>query len=246
MFAALVEDDGQPPALWFGPLCAALCAPRRAVNAPAGRRVPRSRSSAGAAGWGEAACEQRPASHALAALSAPLAAWLTPAASPRFLCRLGRRARTRDVFSRPFRQKGFINLTTYLREYRIGDYVDIKVNGAIHKGMPHKCYQGKTGVVWNVTRRAIGVEVTKIHREKQLRKRIHVRVEHVQPSRCRDNFLARRASNDKAKQEAKASGTKISTKRPVAGQPRVGFELVPSSEVETLTAVPYDIAATVK
>lgn len=150
------------------------------------------------------------------------------------------------MFSRPFRQKGFINLTTYLREYRIGDYVDIKVNGAIHKGMPHKCYQGKTGVVWNVTRRAIGVEVTKIHREKQLRKRIHVRVEHVQPSRCRDNFLARRASNDKAKQEAKASGTKISTKRPVAGQPRVGFELVPSSDVETLTAVPYDIAATIK
>ncbi len=27
--------------------------------------------------------------------------------------------------------------------------------------MPHKWYQGKTGVVWNVTKRAIGVEVNK-------------------------------------------------------------------------------------
>ena len=29
------------------------------------------------------------------------------------------------------------------------------------QGMPHKWYQGKTGIVWNVTKRAIGVEVNK-------------------------------------------------------------------------------------
>lgn len=29
------------------------------------------------------------------------------------------------------------------------------------QGMPHKWYQGKTGVVWNVTKRAIGVEINK-------------------------------------------------------------------------------------
>ena len=45
----------------------------------------------------------------------------------------GLRARTRSQFSRGFRQKGFIPLTVYLRNYKIGDYVDIKVNGAIHK-----------------------------------------------------------------------------------------------------------------
>jgi large subunit ribosomal protein L21e len=27
--------------------------------------------------------------------------------------------------------------------------------------MPHKVYQGRTGVVWNVTKRSIGVEVNK-------------------------------------------------------------------------------------
>lgn len=29
------------------------------------------------------------------------------------------------------------------------------------QGMPHKWYQGKTGVVWNVTKRALGVEINK-------------------------------------------------------------------------------------
>lgn len=73
----------------------------------------------------------------------------------------GLRSRTRDSFSRPFRKKGTIALTTYLRTYKIGDYVDVKVNGAVQKGMPHKFYHGRTGRVWNVTKRAIGVEVNK-------------------------------------------------------------------------------------
>lgn len=31
------------------------------------------------------------------------------------------------------RQKGFIPLSTYLTTYKLGDYVDVKVNGAVHK-----------------------------------------------------------------------------------------------------------------
>lgn len=45
----------------------------------------------------------------------------------------GYRARTRDMFKRGYRQKGYINLSTYLRTYKLGDYVDIKVNGAVQK-----------------------------------------------------------------------------------------------------------------
>ena len=47
----------------------------------------------------------------------------------------GTRARTRDSFSRPFRGKGYIPLSVYLRTYKIGDYVDIKVNSAVMKVM---------------------------------------------------------------------------------------------------------------
>lgn len=39
-----------------------------------------------------------------------------------------------------------------------------------------------------------------------MKKRIHVRVEHVMPSRCREEFLARRAHNDEIKHEAKVKG----------------------------------------
>jgi hypothetical protein len=45
----------------------------------------------------------------------------------------GYRARTRYMFSRAFRGKGYIPLSVYLRSYQTGDYVDIKVNSAIHK-----------------------------------------------------------------------------------------------------------------
>ena len=45
----------------------------------------------------------------------------------------GLRSRTRDKFSRAFRGKGYIPLSTYLRTYKIGDYVDIKVNSAVMK-----------------------------------------------------------------------------------------------------------------
>lgn len=45
----------------------------------------------------------------------------------------GYRARTRDMFKRGYRQKGYIPLSTYLRTYKLGDFVDIVVNGAVQK-----------------------------------------------------------------------------------------------------------------
>lgn len=45
----------------------------------------------------------------------------------------GYRACTRHTFQRAYRKKGYIPLTTYLRTFRLGDYVDVKVNGAVHK-----------------------------------------------------------------------------------------------------------------
>jgi large subunit ribosomal protein L21e len=152
----------------------------------------------------------------------------------------GVRSRTRDTFSRPFRGKGYINLSTYLRSFKLGDYVDVKVNGAVHKGMPHKYYHGKTGVVWNVTKRAVGVEIYKQHNGRIIPKRIHVRVEHVHPSRCKEDFLKRVKANDALKHEAKLRGEKAGPqKRPVAG-PRKGF-MLEDVKLETITAIPYDI-----
>ncbi|KAJ6961971.1 xyloglucan endotransglycosylase/hydrolase precursor XTH-27 [Populus alba x Populus x berolinensis] len=151
----------------------------------------------------------------------------------------GVRSRTRDLFARPFRKKGYIPLSTYLRTYKVGDYVDIKVNGAVHKGMPHKFYHGRTGRVWNVTKRAIGVVGNRI-----IGKKIHVRVEHVQPSRCREEFKLRKKKNDELKAEAKACGEKISTKRQPQG-PKPGF-MLEGATIETVTPIPYDVVNDLK
>lgn len=39
----------------------------------------------------------------------------------------GYRRGTRDMFSRPFKKHGVIPLSTYMKVYKIGDIVDIKV-----------------------------------------------------------------------------------------------------------------------
>lgn len=72
-----------------------------------------------------------------------------------------------------------------------------------------------------------------------IRKRIHVRIEHVRPSRCREEFLARRESNDAKKAAAKAKGEKVETKRKPA-EPR-GAVTLENVAMETITAIPYDI-----
>ncbi|EOD15532.1 hypothetical protein EMIHUDRAFT_436239 [Emiliania huxleyi CCMP1516] len=159
---------------------------------------------------------------------------------------MGYRAHTRDLFSKKPKDKGGNPpLTTFLRQYKIGDTVDVVCNSGQQKGMPHKFYHGRTGTVWNVTRRAIGVEVNKVHRQKQLVKRIHVRVEHLRPSKSRLGHLDRVKLNEEKKRAAKASGTPCPAselKRQPKG-PREGFLLDLSKtfgeKVHTLTPVPY-------
>ena len=154
----------------------------------------------------------------------------------------GLRARTRDLFSRGFRQKGMVGLSTYMRTFKVGERVDIVANAVQHKGMPHKFYHGRTGVVWNITKRALGVEVNKIHRQRQIKKRIHVRLEHVRKSNCDAQHLRRCAENDAKKKALKAAGEPIDLKtmkrQPEGPKP---FMVVKAKKntPETLTPLPY-------
>ncbi len=125
----------------------------------------------------------------------------------------GVRARTRSLFSRPFRRHGQDPISKTLVNYHIGDYVDIIVDGSKHLGMPHKFYYGKTGRIFDVTKRAVGVIINKRVRNKVLPKRLHVRVQHLRKSRCKDAFVKRVQANDKKKAEANKNKVHISTKR---------------------------------
>ncbi len=108
--------------------------------------------------------------------------------------------------------------------------------------MPFKAYHGKTGRVYNVTKHALGVIVNKRVRGKILPKRINVRIEHVRPSKCREEFLARVKSNDEKRREAKAQGKKIILKRKPA-QPLEARVITNPPEPVFLAPIPYEFVA---
>jgi hypothetical protein len=72
--------------------------------------------------------------------------------------------------------------------------------------MPHKFYHGRTGIVYNVTARAVGVIINKIVGNRYIEKRVNIRVEHIRHSKCRQEFLDRVKANDHAKKEANEKG----------------------------------------
>ncbi|CCC08753.1 hypothetical protein SMACR_05393 [Sordaria macrospora] len=152
----------------------------------------------------------------------------------------GLRAGTRYAFSRNFREKGMIRLSTYLKQYKVGDIVDIKVNGAVQKGMAHKVYHGKTGVIYNVTKSAVGIIIYKKVKHRYLEKRINVRIEHIQPSRSREGFLRRVKENAELKKQAKAEGKQVHLKRQPL-QPREARTIsVVDNKPETVAPVAYE------
>jgi large subunit ribosomal protein L21e len=173
-----------------------------------------------------------------------LAALICPVYSVYFLYfkmphSFGYRARTRDMFAKSFRKHGVHELSKYFITYKVGDVVDIKADGAVHKGMPHKFYHGRTGIVFNVTQTSVGVEVNKEVRGKILKKRVHFRIEHVRPSRSREDFIKRVKENTAKKAAAKAAGTKVLCKR-LPGQPRGGSFVKVKSPVETIMPAAYE------
>ena len=123
----------------------------------------------------------------------------------------GYRAKTRDLFQRPFRRHGPEHLSTYMTVYRLGDFVDVVANGSIHKGMPHKFYHGRTGRIFNINPNSIGVIINKQVRNRIVPKRIHVRVEHLRISTCQANFKNRVRAVEAEKRQNKTA--KISRKR---------------------------------
>merc|ERR1712124_56340 len=133
------------------------------------------------------------------------------------LCKMpnsfGVRARTRDLFAKRWGTYGMPSMKTYLTTFKRGDIVDIVANPAIHKGFPFKHYQGKTGVIWNVTKTSVGVILNKKVGNRIIKKRIHVRIEHVKHSKSRMGFLKRVRENELKRKEAQAAGKQISLKR---------------------------------
>merc|ERR1711981_475168 len=149
----------------------------------------------------------------------------------------GKRRGTRYMFSKEFRNKGMPGLSTYMHVYKRGDIVDIKGNGAIQKGMPHKVYHGKTGRVYNVTQHAVGVIVNKRVRGDIIAKRINLRVEHA---KSRLGFINRVHKNEETRKANLKSDNKPVLKR-IPVQPRKAHVVKAKRAGEEFVApIPYE------
>lgn len=105
--------------------------------------------------------------------------------------------------------------------------------------MPHKVYHGKTGVIYNVTKSAVGIIIYKKVGNRYIEKRVNVRIEHIAPSRSREEFLYRVKENAEKKKKAKAEGVHIHLKRQPE-MPRAARTVEMSDEIETVVPVAYE------
>jgi large subunit ribosomal protein L21e len=70
-----------------------------------------------------------------------------------------------------------MKLSKLLYEYQPGNQVVIKIDSAVHKGMPHKRYHGRVGTVLNKRGRSYVVNVS----QGDAMREIIVRPEHLEP-----------------------------------------------------------------
>lgn len=81
-------------------------------------------------------------------------------------------------------------------------------------------------------------QVNKLVGNRIMPKRIHVRLEHVNHSKCRQDFLDRVQNNERVKREARNAGITIPHTKRLPVQPRKAA-FINGSSVETLTALKF-------
>ncbi len=67
----------------------------------------------------------------------------------------------------------------------------------------------RTGIIYNVTPRAVGILINKRVGNRYIQKRVNIRVEHIKHSQGRQVFLDRVKKNEKARIQAKEKGGKF-------------------------------------
>ncbi|MFX1465361.1 MAG: 50S ribosomal protein L21e [Promethearchaeota archaeon] len=91
----------------------------------------------------------------------------------------GYRTRTRKCLKKHPRNRGMPPLSKMTRNYEIGDYVDVDPEPAIHKGLPHRRFIGKTGIVIGKRGRAYLIQI----KDKKKEKTLITLPEHISPSK---------------------------------------------------------------
>jgi len=80
----------------------------------------------------------------------------------------GFRRKTRSLLRKKPRERGKLGLSRILYRYQPGDKVVITIDPSVHKGMPHRRYHGKIGIIKGRRGRAYEVSVTQGDSVKQI------------------------------------------------------------------------------
>ncbi len=91
----------------------------------------------------------------------------------------GYRNTTRHLMRKHTRDKGIRPLDYLLRDFNEGDTVDIIIDSAVHKGMPHRRYHGQTGKITKKQGKAFIIAI----RQGRATKQIIAAKEHLRLSR---------------------------------------------------------------
>jgi large subunit ribosomal protein L21e len=91
----------------------------------------------------------------------------------------GYRSRTRSLLRKRPRERGKIGLSRILRTYRPGEKVTIILEPSVHKGMPHRRYHGRIGIIDSKRGKSYVVRIMMGSHTKQ----IIARPEHITPAR---------------------------------------------------------------
>mmetsp|Transcript_40428 Transcript_40428/g.80984 ORF Transcript_40428/g.80984 Transcript_40428/m.80984 type:complete len:160 (-) Transcript_40428:1390-1869(-) len=152
----------------------------------------------------------------------------------------GKRSNTRDNHSRPNKLHGNPSNSIYLRNYKIGNLVDVVINSAIHKGLPFKFYHGKTGKIFKVSKSSLGVNIEKTIGNRKISKKVNVRIEHIQQSKSNIGFIEKKVSRDEIRRNQRKQPFKKIHLRETKGIP-IKKHVVSFKKIKTVTPEPYCI-----
>ncbi len=87
----------------------------------------------------------------------------------------GIRSKSRHILRKKPKHRGTTSITRALQQFDVGDQVSVRIDAAVHKGMPHPRFQGYTGKIEGKQGDAylVGISVGKKH------KTLVIRPEHL-------------------------------------------------------------------
>jgi large subunit ribosomal protein L21e len=152
----------------------------------------------------------------------------------------GKRSNTRNSYSRAFKKHGQEHSSTYIRTFKLGEYVDITANSSIQRGLPYKFYHGKTGKIFSITKSSAGVKVEKKVGNKKITKRLNIRLEHLIKSKTRIKFHEKLRSRDAIRRVATTKGYKLNCFKEIANY-RGQEHFVSFQKIINIDPEPYSI-----